>query len=95
MLNLYRRALQLRAQLLTPTGDTTVQALTQEAGILSYRRAATMNGAAGELVCLTNFSEEPVDLPEGEPVLTSGPLENGRLPQDTTAWVLRPAGENR
>lgn len=87
--------MQLRAQLLTPTGDTTVQALTQEAGILSYRRAATMNGAAGELVCLTNFSEEPVDLPEGEPVLTSGPLENGRLPQDTTAWVLRPTGENR
>lgn len=95
MLNLYRRALQLRAQLLTPTGDTTVRSLTQKDGVLSYQRAATMNGAAGELVCLTNFSEEPVDLPEGEPVLTSGPLENGRLPQDTTAWVLRPAGENR
>ena len=54
-----------------------------------------MNGAAGELVCLTNFSDEPVDLPEGKPVLTSGPLENGRLPQDTTAWVLRPASGNR
>jgi len=40
---------------------------------------------------VTNLGAAPIELPQGEVVLASGPLEEGRLPQDTTAWVLAPA----
>lgn len=38
---------------------------------------------------LTNFGTEPVELPEGELLLASGPLEGSRLPGETTAWIRR------
>jgi alpha-glucosidase len=37
--------------------------------------------------CVVNMGERPVDLPGGDVLLTSGPLEDGRLPADTTAWL--------
>ena len=40
---------------------------------------------------VTNFGGEPVDLPEGELVVASGPLDNGKLPSDTTAWIVAKA----
>jgi alpha-glucosidase len=39
------------------------------------------------LVCVVNFGPNPADLPAGEVLLSSGPLEDGRLPADTAAWV--------
>jgi alpha-glucosidase len=42
--------------------------------------------------CLVNLSAAPVDLPAGAAVLLSSvPLDEGRLPADTAVW-LRPAG---
>ena len=37
---------------------------------------------------VTNFGAEPAELPAGDILLVSGPLtDDGRLPQDTTAWI--------
>ena len=33
------------------------------------------------------WNAEPVALPAGELLLTSGDLVNGQLPTDTTAWL--------
>lgn len=53
-----------------------------EGGVLAYRRA---NG----WTCVANFGSEPAQLPEGKVLLTSSELdENGRLQQDTAAWLL-------
>ena len=38
---------------------------------------------------MTNFGSEPVDLPEGEVLLTSAPLEDGRLSGRSAAWIRR------
>ncbi len=37
-----------------------------------------------------NLGEDPIRLPEGELLVTSGPLDAGRLPVDTAAWVALP-----
>jgi alpha-glucosidase len=37
---------------------------------------------------VTNMGTEPVALPAGEVLLTSGPLDGDALPPDTTAWIL-------
>ena len=37
---------------------------------------------------VTNFGPDPVPLPPGTVVVASGPLTDGRLPADTTAWLL-------
>ena len=92
MLNLYRKALSLRHNLMPQ--DTVLQWLDedrpsdmrdgadgQRGGVIAYRRS---NGWAN----ITNFSERPAELPQGEVILVSGELTaDGRLPQDTTAWL--------
>ena len=35
-----------------------------------------------------NFSKDAVDLSDGDLLLSSRPLEDGRLPGETTAWLL-------
>ena len=40
--------------------------------------------------CLANFAGPPHPLPAGEVIIASGPLPDGRLPADTTAWVRVP-----
>ena len=37
--------------------------------------------------CITNFGTAAVALPEGTLLVTSGELDDGLLPTDTTAWV--------
>ncbi|CAM5238685.1 Glycoside hydrolase family 13 protein OS=Streptomyces tendae OX=1932 GN=GUR47_20510 PE=4 SV=1 [Streptomyces tendae] len=37
--------------------------------------------------CVTNLSGTAVDLPAGEVLLSSAPLEDGRLGPDTTVWL--------
>lgn len=40
---------------------------------------------------MTNFGPRPVPVPRGTVVVASGPLQDGLLPADTTAWII-PAG---
>jgi len=92
MLNLYRKALSLRHNLMPQ--DTELQWLDedrpsdvrdgadgQRGGVIAYSRS---NGWAS----VTNFGERPAELPQGDVILASGELTaDGRLPQDTTAWL--------
>ena len=75
-LTLYRRAIQLRTGRAEFAGDT-VEWLADWA----FRRP-------GGLVCVFNAGAVPIDLPDGEVLLTSGPLVDGLLPPDTAAWLV-------
>jgi alpha-glucosidase len=77
MLNLYRAGLRLRRELL---GDGTLHWLPYDPAVLAFTRDSG-------LTCVTNLGTEAVRLPAGEVLLTSGPLEDGALPPDTTAWL--------
>ena len=48
---------------------------------MAYRRD---NGWA----CVTNFGAAAVELPAGRVLLTSSPLADGRLAQDSSAWIM-------
>ncbi|MFJ1972564.1 glycoside hydrolase family 13 protein [Streptomyces sp. NPDC087903] len=77
-LELYRTALRLRRKLLQGEG----LAWADEAlpGVLHFARHEGWR-------CVTNLSDEPVAVPAGEVLLTSGPLEGGLLGPDTTVWL--------
>ncbi|MCH4161015.1 MAG: glycoside hydrolase family 13 protein [Bifidobacterium sp.] len=93
MLSLYRTALELRHN--HQTSDATVTWLEdidqssserdgadgQVGGAIAYRRA---NGWAN----ITNFSDHDIALPDGELLLSSAPLHDGQLPQDTSVWMM-------
>jgi len=77
-LEFYRRALALRAQLgLGLGGVTWLEGFGDE--VVAFR-----NGA---ITVITNLGPTSVDLPEGDIVLGSGPLEDGALPTDTAVWI--------
>ncbi|WP_406048422.1 glycoside hydrolase family 13 protein [Kribbella sp. NBC_00889] len=77
MLTLYRTGLALRR---TYLGDGTLSWLDSPSGVLTFERE--------NLTCVTNLTAAPVDLPPHEEVLlTSTPLDAGRLPTDSTAWI--------
>ncbi|CAG7573850.1 alpha-glucosidase [Barrientosiimonas humi] len=76
-LELYRRALALRAQLQTDEELTWEPA---PEGVLHFSRP-------GGWHVVTTFGTEPAELPAGEVVLTTRPLVDGRLPGEATAWV--------
>ena len=80
MLHLYRRAIDLRRRLLG--ADLTFAWLQAEADALSYKH--------GQIVSIVNFGSRPLDLPEGEVLLLSAPLEGGRVPVDGAAWIHGP-----
>jgi alpha-glucosidase len=92
MLNFFQRALRLRAERMEFTG-VAVEWLDAPADALIFRVTD------GGLVCALNADAEPIDLPDGELLLASGPLVDGRLPPDTAAWLAvsgqegRPRGE--
>jgi alpha-glucosidase len=79
-LSLYRRALELRRLHPGFTGAR-LEWFGAPSGCLAFRRA----GAT--LVCALNTSAEPVPLPPGDPLLASGPLDEGLLPPDTAVWL--------
>ncbi|MEE1296149.1 MAG: glycoside hydrolase family 13 protein [Bifidobacterium sp.] len=93
MLNLYRRAMAWRQDHLTPTGDTSVYMIAPEelgypvSETIAYSRP--VEGGERRFVCVTNFTEAPVSLPDGEIVLSSVLIEDNQLPSDATAWLLR------
>jgi alpha-glucosidase len=90
MLELYRGALRIR-RAEPALGDGPIRWLPSAAGVLAFERGGRA-GRTRPVRCLVNLSAAPVDLPAGAAVLlSSGPLDEGRLPADTAVW-LRPAG---
>lgn len=79
-LSLYRQALRLRKRW-TAFGGEDVEWYGAPPGCLAFRRLGD------GLVCALNTSETTVTLPPGEVLLASGPLDRGRLPPDTAAWL--------
>lgn len=77
-LNLYRAALELRRDLLAE--EELEWEDTSDEEVLQFVRP---NGWR----VIMNFGETPVDLPEGVVLLSSQPLEEGKLPAETTAWL--------
>ena len=59
--------------------DDTLHWITAEPGVLAFRR--------GDVACIVNLSPGPVQLPAESVLITSGPLDEGRLPVDSAAWV--------
>ncbi len=41
----------------------------------------------GSLLVIANLGDAAVELPEGEVLIASGPLDGERLPTDTTVWI--------
>ncbi|MFD7229434.1 glycoside hydrolase family 13 protein [Streptomyces sp. NPDC059881] len=79
-LELYRTALHVRrAEPALGGGELTW--LDAGEDVLAFTRP-------GGFTCVVNFSERAVDLPEHhERLLASGPLDHGRLPSATAAWL--------
>lgn len=78
-LKLYRDAIRIRSRYLR--GDEALEWVETGPDILAFRRASG-------LTCLVNMGTEPIGLPEGEVVLSSGTLTEGQVPTDTAVWVL-------
>jgi alpha-glucosidase len=80
MLELYRTALRIRHA--DPAlGDGTLRWLDAPPGVLLFVREPDFR-------CAVNLSSAPFTLPgDAEVLLASGPLEDGRLPRDATAWL--------
>ena len=83
-LSLYRRALELRREhpgFAAPVAGPALEWFGAPPGCLAFRRTGTT------LVCALNTSAAPVPLPPGDPLLVSGPLDDGMLPPDTAVWL--------
>jgi len=76
-LNLYRQALKLRRELFSGSDFRWVES---GPSVLHFARPAGIR-------CIANFEASPVVLPPGEVLLSSAPIEGGRLPADTTIWL--------
>ncbi|GAA6124149.1 alpha-amylase family glycosyl hydrolase [Bifidobacterium psychraerophilum] len=88
MLTLYRRCLELRAQLLTPTQQTTIDWLNMGKQAIAYSRNAAEDSGFQRIMSITNFGTEAIELPKGTILLSSHKLpQNGTLPQDVTVWI--------
>ena len=61
------------------TAGDEVEMLDLGADVLAFRR--------GPLTVVLNCGEAAVELPEGELLLASGPVDGGKLPADTAAWL--------
>ena len=86
MLSLYREALRIRRSV--PAFAATPLSWRQSPdGVLAFDRGA--EHVPGTTVrCVANLSAGPVELPPHASVLlASGPLDDGALPPDTTAWL--------
>jgi alpha-glucosidase len=77
-LELYRQALSLRRELQAAEELTWHESANAE--VLHFIRP-------GGWHVVTNFGEASAELPAGELLVSSGPLEGGRLPANTTIWL--------
>ena len=79
-LDLYRNALKIR-RAHPALGDGSMAWLDAPAGVLCFAREPGF-------VCLVNLTADPVPLPSGTVLYTSGELtRDGRVPSDTTVWL--------
>jgi len=77
-LQLYRRLLRLRREHEVGAGTLSWNSVTDNS--LDFSNDAVR--------VVTNFGAEAIELPAGRVLCTSSPLaDDGRLPQDTTAWI--------
>lgn len=79
MLSLYRAALALRASSALFRGED-LQWLQSPDRCVAFRRS-------GGLTCFVNLSGAPVVLPEGRVLLSSAPVDDGKLPDDAAVWL--------
>ena len=77
-LELYRAALRIRHEL--QTEETLGWVETGRADVVHFVRP---NGWH----CVTNFGTEPYALPDGVVHVASAPVEGGRLPGESSAWL--------
>ncbi len=75
----YRAALAARREHARDAPEE-VELLDAGADLLAFRR--------GALTVVLNAGVDAVELPRGEPVLASGPLEGRLLPSDTAVWLV-------
>jgi alpha-glucosidase len=76
--SLYRSALALRRSSSAFSGE--LAWLPAPDGCLAFRRT-------GGLACLVNLSGAPVPLPEGQVLLASVDVADGKLPDDAAVWL--------
>jgi alpha-glucosidase len=83
--------------------DDPASTLTLYRALLAERRSRNLGAGAIEwfdgfdddvvalrnsgLVVIANLGDDAVELPEGEVLIASGPLDGTRLPTDTTVWI--------
>ncbi|MDQ0755417.1 glycoside hydrolase family 13 protein [Arthrobacter sp. B3I4] len=77
-LEFYRRALKLRREL--QTSEELEWLETEHANVLHFRRY-------GGWQSVTNFGDDAVELPAGEVLISSGPLDGNLLPGNTSVWL--------
>lgn len=78
-LNLYRRLLHLRRALRAQEHLDW-----EETGSADALQFVRPNGWR----VIMNFGSDPIDLPDGDFLISSRPLEGGKLPGEATAWLL-------
>jgi alpha-glucosidase len=78
-LSMYRRALDLRRTLSALRGSH-FQWQQAPANCLAYRRGA-------DLVVAANMGDTAVEMPPGEVIISSGPIDGRTLPANTTVWL--------
>jgi alpha-glucosidase len=76
----YRQAIELRRDREEFDG-TAIEWLDSPTGSLAFRRS-------GGLVCVLNASARPIPLPDGEMLLASAGLIDGKLAPDAAAWLV-------
>ena len=91
MLQLYREALRIRGSA-PALGDGAMSWQPSPDGVLAFDRDDVPDADAGgprvSVRCIANLSASPVALPpDASVLLVSGPLDDGLLPPDTTAWL--------
>ncbi|HET9872247.1 MAG TPA: alpha-amylase family glycosyl hydrolase [Propionibacteriaceae bacterium] len=77
-LEVYREALRLRRQLQTEESLEFVS--TDNPDVVHFVRP-------GGWHCVTNFGDQPVDLPAGVVRVSTSPISDGKLPGETTVWL--------
>lgn len=78
-LALYRRAIAIRQD--TLRHDERIAWLDSGTAEIAFRRGSGV-------ICMVNLGDDPVDVPKGELLLASGPLEDDAVPPDTAVWVM-------
>ena len=88
MLRLYQDALRIRRSA-PALGDGPMSWLPAAPTVLAFdRMPATAVAGTSAVRCVANLSPTPITLPpHATMLLTSGPLTDGLLPPDTTAWL--------